>query len=79
MACFEITLDERYSPWHRKRKARFWQARLLGPGDHGAAERVLAAMNVTPDQRFPDGPKDPKAPLRRIVAYLAMTPDFQLR
>ncbi len=34
---------------------------------------------LPPEQRFPDGPKDPKAPLRHIVAYLAMAPGFQLR
>jgi uncharacterized protein (DUF1800 family) len=58
--------------------ARFWQARLLGAGDPDAAVKVLAAMKQDPNQRFTDG-KDPKAPLRHIVAYLAMSPEFQVR
>jgi uncharacterized protein (DUF1800 family) len=58
--------------------ARFWQARLSGSGDPAAAAKVLTAMKLDPDQRFTDG-KDPKAPLRHIVAYLAMSPEFQVR
>jgi uncharacterized protein (DUF1800 family) len=57
--------------------ARFWAARLSARP--GTAETVLAAMKVSPDQRFGDAPKDPKGPLRHIVAYLAMAPAFQLR
>ena len=59
--------------------ARFWQTRLLPSLDAGMTERVLAAMSIAPDQRFPDGPKDPKSPLRHIVAYLAMAPNFHIR
>jgi uncharacterized protein (DUF1800 family) len=57
--------------------ASFWQARL--GVDPGSAERVLAGMKMDPNQRFADAPKDPKAPLRHIVAYLAMAPAFQSR
>jgi len=63
--------------------ARFWEDRLMPGQESGAAERVLAAMNIAPEQRFPEtvsnGSKDPMAPLRHIVAYLAMAPAFQLR
>lgn len=67
--------------------ARFWRDRLLPGAAPETAERVLAAMNIAPDQRFGDGspsnppsnPKDPKTPLRHIVAYLAMAPAFQSR
>ncbi len=51
---------------------------MLGAGDPDAAVKVLAAMKQDPNQRFTDG-KDPKAPLRHIVAYLAMSPEFQVR
>ncbi len=57
--------------------ARFWQGRLAVDPD--APDKVLAAMKLDPGQRFADGPKDPKSPLRHIVAYLAMSPGFQLR
>jgi uncharacterized protein (DUF1800 family) len=59
--------------------ATFWQARLNGEPDPATVQSVLTAMKIDPDQRFPDGPKDPKSPLRHIVAYLAMGPEFQLR
>jgi uncharacterized protein (DUF1800 family) len=59
--------------------ANYWQARLLGTADPSIAMNVLAAMKIDPGQRFPDGPKDAKAPLRHIVAYLAMGPNFQMR
>jgi uncharacterized protein (DUF1800 family) len=59
--------------------ATYWRDRLFGGSERDLAERVLIAMNLKPEQRFPDGPKDPKTPLRHVVAHLAMSPDFQLR
>ncbi|HLG90135.1 MAG TPA: DUF1800 domain-containing protein [Alphaproteobacteria bacterium] len=58
--------------------AHFWRERLLPDAGPETAERVLAAMNIAPSRR-PDGPKDPKAPFRHIVAALAMAPAFQVR
>jgi uncharacterized protein (DUF1800 family) len=57
---------------------RFWQARLMGNAESDMGIKVLAALKQDPGQRFDDG-KDPKAPLRHIVAYLAMSPEFQVR
>jgi uncharacterized protein (DUF1800 family) len=57
--------------------ARFWSTRLSA--EPGTAEKVLSAAKIASDQRFGDTPKDPKGPLRHIVAYLAMAPAFQLR
>jgi uncharacterized protein (DUF1800 family) len=58
---------------------RFWQPRLQGRDDPQAAIKVLAGMKQDPIQRFDQPGKDPKAPLRHIVAYLAMAPEFQAR
>ena len=59
--------------------AQFWQARLFGGSDPEMVTMILAAMKIDPGQRFGSGSKDPRAPLRNIVAYLAMAPEFQLR
>jgi uncharacterized protein (DUF1800 family) len=59
--------------------ARFWQDRLLGGVGSAPVGRMLASMKIDPAARFPDGPKDPRATLRHIVAYLAMSPAYQRR
>ncbi len=59
--------------------AQFWQARLYGAPDPDLADGVVAAMKLDPGQRQDATAKDPKAPFRHLVAYLAMGPDYQLR
>jgi len=58
---------------------QFWQPRLFGGPDPEMVTKILAAMKIDPAQRFGGAPKDPRAPLRNIVAYLAMAPEYQLR
>lgn len=57
--------------------ADFWQQRLLGAVDPALSQRILTAMRLAPDRPLANG-QDPAA-LRHLVAYLAMSPAFQLR
>jgi uncharacterized protein (DUF1800 family) len=61
---------------------QFWRQRLLPDSDPAIEAKLLATMKMAPDQRLssiPGNPKDQKAPFRHIVAYLAMSPGFQMR
>ncbi|GIL41367.1 DUF1800 domain-containing protein [Roseiterribacter gracilis] len=51
-----------------------WQERLLGARDAGQAQAILTAMKL-PD----DAPPQNVQRLRRMVAYVAMSPGFQMR